>query len=418
MNKQMIDIVKRLENMKYFEPKDYFKYVNEYGKILVFEAFKEILKNASNDNSVKGKFVNAFLSIELESLEINEESFIKLTNKYGENIINNYIMQMLDFDNKATEFKNLYEKINKVVEFMEDMLKNDSSDENVFNDDNYNKEESSNYSEDSVKIYLKEISIIRLLSAEEEKALAIRAANGDMMAKKRLTEANLRLVVSIAKSYGGRGLSLLDLIQEGNIGLMKAVEKFDVDRQCRFSTYATWWIRQSIIRAIANQGRTIRLPVHFFDIINKINQFQRFFLTQFGREATPEELAEGLNINLCKVKKALIFQHVPKSLYTPLKEDDSNSNSIINLIPDEHTTEDEYFDEELKTILDMCLNALTDKEREVLKLRFGLDDGVSHTLEYVGKKYGVTRERARQIENKAIQKLRSTSRKKMFVGYY
>ena len=255
---------------------------------------------------------------------------------------------------------------------------------------------------DPVRMYLKEIGVVPLLSNEEEKELAIAVENGDLEAKQRLAEANLRLVVSIAKRYVGRGMQFLDLIQEGNMGLMKAVDKFDYSKGFKFSTYATWWIRQAITRAIADQARTIRIPVHMVETINKLVREQRNLLQELGQDPTPEQIAERMDMTPDKVREILKIAQEPVSLETPIgEEDDSHLGDFI---------EDEVIENPvdyttrvvLREQLDEVLDTLTDREENVLRLRFGLDDGKMRTLEDVGKVFNVTRERIRQIEAKAL----------------
>lgn len=265
---------------------------------------------------------------------------------------------------------------------------------------------------DPVRMYLKEIGRVDLLSAEEEISLANRIEEGDEEAKRRLAEANLRLVVSIAKRYVGRGMLFLDLIQEGNMGLIKAVEKFDYRKGFKFSTYATWWIRQAITRAIADQARTIRIPVHMVETINKLIRVQRQLLQDLGREPSPEEIAEDMDLTPDKVREILKIAQEPVSLETPIgEEDDSHLGDFIE-DQDATSPSDHAAYELLKEQLEDVLDTLTDREENVLRLRFGLDDGRTRTLEEVGKVFGVTRERIRQIEAKALRKLRHPSRSK------
>ncbi|RCW65344.1 RNA polymerase sigma factor RpoD [Saliterribacillus persicus] len=265
---------------------------------------------------------------------------------------------------------------------------------------------------DPVRMYLKEIGRVDLLSAAEEIDLAKRIEEGEDYAKKRLAEANLRLVVSIAKRYVGRGMLFLDLIQEGNMGLIKAVEKFDHRKGYKFSTYATWWIRQAITRAIADQARTIRIPVHMVETINKLIRVQRQLLQDLGREPAPEEIAKEMDLTPDKVREILKIAQEPVSLETPIGEEDDSH--LGDFIEDQEATSpsDHAAYELLKEQLEDVLDTLTDREENVLRLRFGLDDGRTRTLEEVGKVFGVTRERIRQIEAKALRKLRHPSRSK------
>ena len=291
----------------------------------------------------------------------------------------------------------------KKVEDKEDEKELVLSEEEITKDVNIN---------DPVRMYLKEIGRISLLTLEEEQNLSVRVADGDEEAKRLLAESNLRLVVSIAKRYVGRGLLFLDLIQEGNIGLMKAVDKFDYDKGYKFSTYATWWIRQAITRALADQARTIRVPVHMVETINKMTRIQRQLTNELNREPTEEELAKKMGVSVDKVREVIKIGQEPVSLETPIgEEDDSHLGDFLkdesSLSPEEYT-ENEILKEEIKEVLE----TLQPREQEVLELRFGLIDGTCHTLEDVGKRFNVTRERIRQIEAKALRKLRHPSRAK------
>ena len=271
--------------------------------------------------------------------------------------------------------------------------------------------------EDPVRMYLKEIGKVPLLSAEEEIELAKRMENGDQEAKKRLAEANLRLVVSIAKRYVGRGMLFLDLIQEGNLGLIKAVEKFDYRKGYKFSTYATWWIRQAITRAIADQARTIRIPVHMVETINKLIRVSRQLLQELGREPTPEEISEEMGMPVDRVREILKISQEPVSLETPIgEEEDSHLGDFIqddNVPVPAEAASFTLLREQLVEVL----GTLTEREQKVLRLRFGLDDGRARTLEEVGKEFNVTRERIRQIEAKALRKLRRPSRSRKLKDY-
>lgn len=271
--------------------------------------------------------------------------------------------------------------------------------------------------DDPVRMYLKEIGKVPLLNADEEIELALRMENGDQEAKKRLAEANLRLVVSIAKRYVGRGMLFLDLIQEGNLGLIKAVEKFDYRKGFKFSTYATWWIRQAITRAIADQARTIRIPVHMVETINKLIRVSRQLLQELGRDPSPEEIAEELDMSVDKVREILKISQEPVSLETPIgEEEDSHLGDFIqdeNVPVPAEAAAFTLLKEQLVDVLD----TLTDREQKVLRLRFGLDDGRARTLEEVGREFNVTRERIRQIEAKALRKLRHPSRSRKLKDY-
>ncbi|MBE7043177.1 MAG: RNA polymerase sigma factor RpoD [Ruminococcaceae bacterium] len=271
--------------------------------------------------------------------------------------------------------------------------------------------------DDPVRMYLKEIGKVELLSPDEETILAQKMADGDEAAKKRLAEANLRLVVSIAKRYVGRGMLFLDLIQEGNLGLIKAVEKFDYRKGYKFSTYATWWIRQAITRAIADQARTIRIPVHMVETINKLIRVSRHLLQELGREPSAEEISKEMNMSLDKVREIMKIAQEPVSLETPIGEEEDSH--LGDFIPDDDApapSEAASFLLLKEQLIDV-LNTLTSREEKVLRLRFGLDDGRARTLEEVGKEFNVTRERIRQIEAKALRKLRHPTRSKKLKDY-
>ena len=271
--------------------------------------------------------------------------------------------------------------------------------------------------DDPVRMYLKEIGQVRLLSADEEIELAKRVSEGDKAAKDKLTEANLRLVVSIAKKYSGRGLHILDLIQEGNTGLIRAVDKFDYTKGYKFSTYATWWIRQAITRAIADQARTIRIPVHMVETIHKVSRVSRQMLQELGREATAEEIGEKLGMSSDKVREIMKIAQDPVSLETPIGEEEDSH--LGDFIQDEDTPApaDAASQTILREVIERELHTLTPREEHVIKLRFGLYDGRTRTLEEVGKEFDITRERIRQIEAKALRKLRHPSRARHLKGF-
>ena len=348
---------------------------------------------------------------EIKGLKEREEELIKLGKEKGHLTFEDLAASLKGLDIDADNLDEIYNVlVENNIEVVADEEKNKEiqeeesvmlSDEEITKDVNIN---------DPVRMYLKEIGRIPLLTAEQELEYSVKAANGDEEAKRVLAESNLRLVVSIAKRYVGRGLLFLDLIQEGNIGLMKAVEKFDYDKGFKFSTYATWWIRQAITRALADQARTIRVPVHMVETINKMARIQRQMTLELNREPSEEELSKKMGISVDKVREVMKISQDPVSLETPIgEEDDSHLGDFIqdesNMSPEEYAT-NEILKEEIKNVLD----TLQDREKEVLELRFGLKDGTSHTLEEVGKKFNVTRERIRQIEAKALRKLRHPSR--------
>ena len=339
---------------------------------------------------------------------------------------------MLEYQEISEYFKDMNlnaEQFEEILEFLEthniDVLRISDDDEDILLDDEDEVEvEQIDLSvpdgisiEDPVRMYLKEIGKVPLLSAEEEIELAKRMELGDMEAKQRLAEANLRLVVSIAKRYVGRGMLFLDLIQEGNLGLIKAVEKFDYRKGYKFSTYATWWIRQAITRAIADQARTIRIPVHMVETINKLIRVSRQLLQELGREPTPEEIAAEMNMPVDRVREILKISQEPVSLETPIGEEEDSH--LGDFIQDDNVPvpADAAAFTLLKEQLEEVLSTLTEREKKVLTLRFGLEDGRARTLEEVGKEFNVTRERIRQIEAKALRKLRHPSRSRKLKDY-
>jgi len=351
---------------------------------------------------------------EIKGFKERKEELIALGKKQGfityEDMAN--MLKGLDLDSDSLdELYNAFSENN--IPILADEEDN-GSDKELLDDNAITKDLNIN---DPVRMYLKEIGQIKLLSTEEELVLADRILEGDEMAKTILAEANLRLVVSIAKRYVGRGMLFLDLIQEGNIGLMKAVEKFDVTKGYKFSTYATWWIRQAITRAIADQARTIRVPVHMVETINKLARIQRQLTLELNREPSEEELAKKMNTSVEKIREIYKISQEPVSLETPIgEEDDSHLGDFIkdehNMSPEEYTT-----NEMLKDEIDDILLTLTEREEKVIRLRFGLEDGKARTLEEVGQMFGVTRERIRQIEAKALRKLRHPSRSRKLKDY-
>ena len=377
LNELNIELVERAPEKK--------KGTTKVQEIKTFDKRKEelILKGKE-----KGKITYEELAEALKGLDVDNDSLDELYNALVENHI-----EIVGEDDDETSGEKMKAKDEPII----------LDDAEITKDININ---------DPVRMYLKEIGRISLLTPEEEMELSIRVANGDEEAKNKLAESNLRLVVSIAKRYVGRGLLFLDLIQEGNIGLMKAVDKFDYDKGYKFSTYATWWIRQAITRALADQARTIRVPVHMVETINKMARIQRQLTLELNREPSEEELAKKMGISVEKVREVIKISQDPVSLETPIgEEDDSHLGDFVQdistMTPEEYAT-NEILKEEIKSVLE----TLKEREQEVLELRFGLIDGTSHTLEEVGKRFNVTRERIRQIEAKALRKLRHPSRAK------
>ncbi len=358
--------------------------------------------------------------------EINKSAIRNLLElgKQKGNLSNHEILDALaevDFDPEQME--KVYDHIEQqgieiVDDPVEDIKLDDIATEGVMDDGSGDGSASDGlFIDDPVKAYLREIGRVPLLTSEEEIDLAIRIMNGDENAKKRLSEANLRLVVSIAKRYLGRGMHFLDLIQEGNLGLIKAVDKFDYTKGFKFSTYATWWIRQAITRAIADQARTIRIPVHMVETINKVKRARSQLLHENAHEPSAEEIAEELDMPVEKVREIMRVAQDPVSLETPIGEEEDSH--LGDFIEDEQATapDDAVSSIMLKKQMEEVLNTLTPRETRVIRLRFGLDDGRSRTLEEVGAEFGVTRERIRQIEAKAIRKLRHPNRSNKLKGY-
>ena len=356
------------------------------------KTFKEREEELIKEGEAKGYITYEMLAEKLKGLEIDNDLLDELYNKLLEHNIT-----VISGDDVSSNGGNV-EKVLEEVKDEENLILND---EEITKDVNIN---------DPVRMYLKEIGRIPLLTPDEELALSERINNNDEDAKRILAESNLRLVVSIAKRYVGRGLLFLDLIQEGNIGLMKAVDKFDSNRGYKFSTYATWWIRQAITRALADQARTIRVPVHMVETINKMVRVQRQLTLELNREPSEEEIAKKMNVSVDKVREVIKISQDPVSLETPIGEEDDSH--LGDFLKDERTMSPEEYAtvEMLKEELTNVLLTLTDREEKVLRLRFGLDDGQCRTLEEVGQIFGVTRERIRQIEAKALRKLRHPSR--------
>ena len=355
------------------------------------KSFEERKKELVKKGKEKGYITYEELATSLKGLDLDSDALDDLYNTFNENNIA-IVSEEEEGNNGGTD---LVDKI-------------------ILDDDALTKDLTIN---DPVRMYLKEIGQIKLLTLEEESKLADRVAEGDEEAKSILAEANLRLVVSIAKRYVGRGMLFLDLIQEGNLGLMKAVEKFDVSKGYKFSTYATWWIRQAITRAIADQARTIRVPVHMVETINKLARVQRQLTLELNREPSEEELAKKMGMSVDKIHEIYKISQEPVSLETPIGEEDDSH--LGDFVPDEHNMSPEEFatNEMLKDEIADVLLTLTEREEKVIRLRFGLEDGKSRTLEEVGQMFGVTRERIRQIEAKALRKLRHPSRSRKLKDY-
>ncbi|WP_322905037.1 RNA polymerase sigma factor RpoD [Paenibacillus campi] len=355
------------------------------------------------------------------TLEQVKEQLMEVGKKRGSLNYKDITERLAAFDQDAEQIDEFYEQLGdngvEVINEGDEEIRQDSDNENENGDNDFSFDDDLALPpgikiNDPVRMYLKEIGRVPLLSADSEVELAKRIEQGDEEAKRRLAEANLRLVVSIAKRYVGRGMLFLDLIQEGNMGLIKAVEKFDHTKGYKFSTYATWWIRQAITRAIADQARTIRIPVHMVETINKLIRVSRQLLQELGREPTPEEIAAEMELSVEKVREIMKIAQEPVSLETPIgEEDDSHLGDFIE-DQDALAPADAAAYELLKEQLEDVLDTLTEREENVLRLRFGLDDGRTRTLEEVGKVFGVTRERIRQIEAKALRKLRHPSRSK------
>ena len=381
------------------------------------EVEKQLLASQKNENQEKQPAKKSTEG-KSEGKKMNEEKKTLIREKVRELIslgqskgflTYSEIQEILDkVELDASQVENIYDTLESMgIDVVDDRV----SEEELLKDDLENLPEGIAI-DDPVRMYLKEIGKIPLLTPEEEIELAKRIEQGDEEAKKRLAEANLRLVVSIAKRYVGRGMLFLDLIQEGNLGLLKAVEKFDYRKGYKFSTYATWWIRQAITRAIADQARTIRIPVHMVETINKLVRVSRQLLQEKGREPTPEEIAKEMNMPVEKVREILKIAQEPVSLETPIGEEEDSH--LGDFIPDDDALapSEAAAYSMLKEQLLEVLDSLNERERKVLKLRFGLEDGRARTLEEVGKEFNVTRERIRQIEAKALRKLRHPSRSK------
>ena len=375
-------------------------------RAITIEEKKQIIRDLIETGKKKGKLSQKELSAVAEELEMNSDEIEKLYDALENHGIDLPLEEFIaDLPPEDDLLDDVPENLDDVEEIPEEELADSAALMEGLSID------------DHVRIYLKEIGKVDLLSSEEEVELANRMAAGDEQAKVRLAEANLRLVVSIAKRYVGRGMLFLDLIQEGNLGLIKAVEKFDHTKGYKFSTYATWWIRQAITRAIADQARTIRIPVHMVETINKVIRVSRQLLQELGHDPSPEEIAEEMQIPVTRVREILKIAQEPVSLETPIgEEEDSHLGDFIPAEDAQEPAEAASF-ALLREQLVEVLKTLTPREEKVLRLRFGIEDGRTRTLEEVGKEFNVTRERIRQIEAKALRKLRHPSRSKMLKDF-
>lgn len=409
----MDKIINEISNIKVLNLKEYNNLISRYGINDVNLAFKQILNLSTKKQELLKLYSIAFIVIDITSQNKRNNIYGFLCNKYGQDVVDKFISEyeisILSFidDDKINEL------LNAAIDFEEtrENLNNEekSNDENIDNNNFYT-------DSDSVNVYLREIGSLPLLKAEEEKAIAIAAKKGDEKARKKLIESNLRLVVSIAKHFVYHGLSLLDLIQEGNLGLMKAVEKFDPYKGFKFSTYATWWIRQAITRALADNANTIRIPVHVHELIVKINRTKKILTMTNSGEPSDEEVAKYLNIDVAKIEEAKLITEKTNliSLDTPIKSDGDREDSVIgNFIPSTDDDPEEIaYKMALEETIKEVLATLTPREQKVLELRFGLNDNKIFTLDEIGQMLSVTRERIRQIENKAIRKIKVPVRRK------
>lgn len=409
----MDKIINEISNIKVLNLKEYNNLISRYGINDVNLAFKQILNLSTKKQELLKLYSIAFIVIDITSQNKRNNIYGFLCNKYGQDVVDKFISEyeisILSFidDDKINEL------LNAAIDFEEtrENLNNEekSNDENIDNNNFYT-------DSDSVNVYLREIGSLPLLKAEEEKAIAIAAKKGDEKARKKLIESNLRLVVSIAKHFVYHGLSLLDLIQEGNLGLMKAVEKFDPYKGFKFSTYATWWIRQAITRALADNANTIRIPVHVHELIVKINRTKKILTMTNSGEPSDEEVAKYLNIDVAKIEEAKLITEKTNliSLDTPIKFDGDREDSVIgDFIPSTDDDPEEIaYKMALEETIKEVLATLTPREQKVLELRFGLNDNKIFTLDEIGQMLCVTRERIRQIENKAIRKIKVPIRRK------
>ena len=413
----MDKIINEISNLKVFGLKEYNNLISKYGIIDVNLSFNKLLEISKEKQGLLNFYNVAYISIDILNENKKKNIYNFLSNKYGQDNVDKFISEYELLNLSFLNDDSMSNLLNAALEFEEEKENFDASD-NI----NGNLDHNLLYkSDDSIEIYLKEIGNIPLLSSEEEKRLAIATKNGNEEARRILIESNLRLCVSIAKHFMGRGVSFLDLIQDGNIGIMKAVEKFDPYKGYKFSTYATWWIRQSITRAISDTSNIIRIPVHINEVIGKVKRAERSIIVNTGKEPTDEELADYLNIDVSKVSTARIVQSKSNlvSLENPIKTDGDSDESVIGDFissTDDNPEELAYKGALADTVKEVC-STLTPREQKVLEMRFGFADGKIYTLEEVGDMFGVTRERIRQIENKAIRKLKAPTRRKKLESF-
>ena len=413
----MDKIINEIKNIKVFDLKKYYELIEKYGEKNVITAFRTLLVNGKNDDSkmrILQKYSYAYITIDIENLVIDKNSYKKLCNKYGEDNVDKYI---IEYEEIGTNAK-ISDNISKILDFL--VKDEEEKEENITDNDFNNDVIVDDYTDDSVKQYLKEIGKIPTFSEDEEKEIFRKYNNAidekeKIKIKQEIVTANLKLVVSIAKKYVKPSYSILDVIQDGNIGLMKAIDKYDLNRGYKFSTYATWWIKQSITRALSEKSRIIRLPVHICELIRKVSAVREKIAYELGREPNDDELAKSLGISVQRLKEVTTSINDPISLQTPVGEDDDES--IESFVPDEtHSIEEDYYKIELKDLFSDIFSTLSPREQKVIKLRFGIDNDKILTLEEVGNVLGVTRERVRQIESKVLRKLKKNKNLRSFIG--
>ena len=413
----MDKIINEIKNIKVFDLKEYYELIEKYGEKNVITAFRTLLVNSKNDDSkmrILQKYSYAYITIDIENLVIDKNSYKKLCNKYGEDNVDKYI---IEYEEIGTNAK-ISDNISKILDFL--VKDEEEKEENITNNDFNNDVIVDDYTDDPVKQYLKEIGKIPTFSEDEEKEIFRKYNNAiDEKEKIKISQeivtANLKLVVSIAKKYVKPSYSILDVIQDGNIGLMKAIDKYDLNRGYKFSTYAPWWIKQSITRALSEKSRMIRLPVHICELIRKVTANREKLAYELGREPNDDELAKSLGISVQRLKEVTTSINDPISLQTPVGEEDDES--IESFVPDEtHSIEEDYYKFELKDLFSDIFSTLSPREQKVIKLRFGIDNDKILTLEEVGNVLGVTRERVRQIESKVLRKLKKNKNLRSFIG--